>query len=173
MQAQTLEQPAAPAPGKKAPPVVDVKLIVPFINSVRSVFQTMVKVETTVNRPQLKADSGALYDVSSIVGFSGDVIGNVIVSLQMKAAQKLVAAFAGAVIEPTSPDFVDAVGELANMIAGGAKKHLGNAASITVPSVVIGKGHQIARLSDVPCIVIPCQTPVGDFAVEVNIKKLQ
>jgi CheY-specific phosphatase CheX len=58
------------------------------------------------------------------------------------------------------------------MIAGGAKKHLGNAASITVPSVIIGSGHQIARLSDVPCVVIPCTSPVGDFAVEVNIKQL-
>jgi chemotaxis protein CheX len=62
------------------------------------------------------------------------------------------------------------VGELANMIAGGAKKDLGCVASISCPSVVIGPGHTIARLSDVPCIVIPCKTPVGDFAVEINIK---
>jgi hypothetical protein len=41
-----------------------------------------------------------------------------------------------------------------------------------VPSVIIGSGHQIARLSDVPCVVIPCTSPVGDFAVEVNIKQL-
>jgi chemotaxis protein CheX len=75
-------------------------------------------------------------------------------------------------LEPGTADFTDAVGELANMIAGGAKKHLGNAASITVPSVIIGKGHQIARLSDVPCLVIPCTTAAGDFAVEINIKKL-
>ena len=45
----------APAP-KKAAPTVDVKLIIPFVNSVRSVFQTMVKVETTVNPPRLKTD---------------------------------------------------------------------------------------------------------------------
>ena len=90
----------------------------------------------------------------------------------MSAAAALVSAFAGAPIEPSSPDFADAIGELANMIAGGAKKHLGNSASITVPSIIVGKGHQIARLSDVPCIVIPCTTPAGDFAVEVNIKQI-
>ena len=157
---------------KKAAPTVDVKLIIPFVNSVRSVFQTMVKVATTVNAPRLKTDPCSSYDVSGIIGFSGDVIGNVVVSLQMSAAQALVSAFAGMPIEPGSPDFADAIGELANMIAGGAKKHLGNAASITVPSIIIGKGHQIARLSDVPCIVIPCSTPAGDFAVEVNIKQL-
>jgi chemotaxis protein CheX len=157
---------------KKPAPAINPKLIAPFVNSVRSVFQTMVKVETTVQMPRLKADPCPSYDVSGIIGFSGDVIGNVVVSLQMAAAKSLVAAFAGMPIEPGTPDFSDAIGELANMIAGGAKKHLGLAASITVPSVIIGRGHQIARLSDVPCIVIPCVTPAGDFAVEVNVKQV-
>ncbi len=76
-------------------------------------------------------------------------------------------------LEFGTPDFADAVGELANMIAGGAKRHLGNLASITVPSVVIGSGHVIARLTDVPCIVIPCQTDAGSFAVEVSIKQIK
>jgi len=70
-------------------------------------------------------------------------------------------------------DFADAIGELANMIAGSAKKDLGHTASISVPNVVIGGGHIIARLSEVPCLVIPCRTPVGNFAVEVNIKTVQ
>jgi chemotaxis protein CheX len=166
-----IQSPTTTAP-RKATPAVDVKLIVPFVNSVRSVFQTMVKIATTVNPPRLKADPCPLYDVSGIIGFSGDVIGSVVVSLQMSAAQALVSAFAGMPIEPNSPDFTDAIGELANMIAGGAKKDLGNAASITVPSIIIGNGHKIARLSDVPCIVIPCTTAAGDFAVEVNIKQV-
>ena len=153
--------------------VLDPKLIVPFVQSVRSVFQTMINIETTVERPHVKCDPAPSYDVSGIIGFHGDVIGNVVISLQMEAAQKLVGAFAGMEISPDSPDFVDAVGELANMIVGGAKKHLGNAASITVPSVIIGKGHRIARLSDVPCLVIPCTTAAGNFAVEVNIKKIK
>ena len=157
----------------KPTPVLDPKLIVPFVQSVRSVFQTMVNIETTVERPHVKCDPCPSYDVSGIIGFHGDVVGNVVISLQIEAAQKLVAAFAGMEIPPNSPDFVDAVGELANMIAGGAKKNLGNAASITVPSVIIGKGHQIARLSDVPCLIIPCKTAVGNFAVEVNIKKVR
>ena len=166
---QTQTPTVAPA---KAAPVLDPKLIVPFVQSVRNVFQTMVNIETTVERPHVKSEPCPSYDVSAIIGFHGDVVGNVVISLQMGAAKKLVASFAGMEMEPGSADFVDAVGELANMIAGGAKKHLGNAASISVPSVIVGKGHQIARLSDVPCLVIPCTTAVGNFAVEVNIKKL-
>jgi len=165
MQATT---PPTAEPGKRINPA----LIAPFVNSVRSVFQTMVKVETTVTRPYLKNDSTPSYDVSSIIGFTGDVTGSVVISLQMAAAKALTSSFAGMPIEANTPEFTDAIGELANMIAGGAKKHLGAAAGITVPTVVIGAGHQIVRLSDVPCVVIPCQTPVGNFAVEVNIKQL-
>lgn len=149
---------------------INPKLIVPFINSVRQVFATMVKIPTTVERPHLKTVPAPQYDVSAIVGFSGDVIGSVVVSFQQKAAVAMVSSFAGMPIDPATSDFADAVCELANMIAGGAKKDLGHNASITVPSVVIGAGHQIARLSDVPCLVVPCKTEVGDFAVEVNIK---
>ncbi len=93
-----------------------------------------------------------------------------IVSLQQAAAVKLVTAFTGMEMDPSSTDFCDAIGELANMIAGSAKKDLQLLASITVPTVILGNGHKVARLSGVPCIVIPCHTPAGDFAVEVNIK---
>lgn len=152
-------------------PVIDPKLIVPFVASVKNVFATMVGVQTEVQRPHIKADPAPLHDVSSIIGFSGQVVGNVVVTFQMKAALKLAAAFAGTPMEATSADFADAIGELANMIAGNAKKSLGALASITVPSVVVGAGHIIARLSDVPCVVIPCKTAAGDFAVEVSIRK--
>ena len=151
---------------------INPKLIVPFVDSVRNVFATMVGVQTTVQRPHLKTQRAPTYDVSSIIGFSGDIVGSVVVSFQKEAAERLASAFAGTSITADMPDFPDAIGELANMIAGGAKKHLGTLASITVPSVVIGHGHVIARLSDVPCIIIPCQTPVGNFAVEISIKQL-
>ena len=154
------------------PPAINPKMIVPFVNSVRNVFATMVKVQTTLGKPALKSTPTLSYDVSGVIGFSGQAIGSVVVSFQRNAAEALASAFAGTPLKIEEPDFADAIGELANMIAGNAKKDLGTVASITVPSVIIGAGHTIARLSDVPCVVIPCSTPVGDFAVEVNIKQV-
>jgi chemotaxis protein CheX len=163
---------ATATPAEKPKPTIDVKLIVPFVNSVRSVFATMVKVGTEVERPRLKMQPAPSYDVSSIIGFSGQIVGSVVVSFQREAAEALASAFACTPLTLTDADFPDAIGELANMIAGGAKTQLGSLANITVPNVVIGSGHVIARLSGVPCIEIPCKTPVGNFAVEVNIKQL-
>ena len=152
---------------------VSVKLIVPFINSVRSVFDKMLGAATTFERPSVKTVPVPLYDVSAIIGFSGTIVGSVVVSFPKSTAIRAVAAFTGMELTPDHPDFADAVGELANMIAGGAKKDIGANAGITCPSVIIGSGHSIARLRDVPCFAIPCSGELGSFAVEVSIKEVK
>jgi chemotaxis protein CheX len=148
----------------------DVKLIAPFVDSVRSVFKTMAQVETTVLKPYLKT-SNDQYHVFGIIGFSGDLKGIVTVCFTQPAATRLVEAFTGSAMEVDSPHFADAVGELANMIAGAAKSKIGFDASITVPSVIIGDRCHMAPMTDAPCVVIPCTSPLGDFAVEVCIKQ--
>jgi chemotaxis protein CheX len=167
-----MTQAATGSSSAATPASLDSKLIVPLVNSIRAVFSTMVKLEVKIDRPHVKCSPAPTYDVSGIIGLGGDLIGSIVVSFQLEAAAKIVSIFAGTTLDPHSADFPDAVGELANMIAGGAKKAFGGLASITVPNVIIGTGHTVARLSDVPCLVIPCQTPVGNFAVEVSIKQV-
>jgi chemotaxis protein CheX len=154
-------------------PTTSPTLIVPFTNAVREVFQKMAGVKTTVNTPYLKTRTTSSYSICGIIGFTGQISGAVVVSFSDAAAKKLVEAFAGITVEISHPDFADAVGELANMIAGSAKHHLGGTASISVPSVVIGKGYSVANMSNSQCIVIPCGSPYGDFTVEVSIKRNQ
>jgi chemotaxis protein CheX len=146
------------------------ELILPFVNSARTVLSTMAGIETTVAKPFLRNDTVLKHDVSGIIGFTGGVEGSVVIGLDLPVAKSIVKAFAGMELDADSPDFSDAVGELANMIAGSAKRHLNAVAGISVPTVVIGIGHSTARLRDVPCVVIPCSTPNGDFSVEVNIR---
>jgi len=149
---------------------LDSKLILPFVRSTMNVFTTMVKVTPEIGKPHMKEKVETTFDVSGIIGFSGDIVGSVVVSYQLETARSLINALVGMEIDPKSSDFADGIGELANMIAGNAKKDLGVVANIAVPTVIIGRGHIIGRLSDVPCIVIPCRTSVGEFTVEVNIK---
>lgn len=149
---------------------IDTKLILPFINSVKSVLKMMLGVETKIERPRVKSVPGTEYDYSGIISFSGNIVGTVVLSCKKDTAIKLVERFAGSEVPPDTSDFADALGELTNMITGAAKKDLGAAASISVPTVIMGKGHMVARPSDVPCLVIPCVTELGEFAVEISIK---
>lgn len=162
----------ATKPPTVSPPALNPKVILPFINSARSVMSTMLGVETVIGRPKVKILPGPAYDCSGIVSFSGDVVGVVIVSFPKKAAMKFIEAFAGSPVVVDSPDFIDALGELTNMIAGGAKKDLGTAANISVPTVIIGSGHIVAGPSNVPCLCVPCTTTLGEFEINICVKQL-
>ena len=153
------------APG---PATFEKQLVAPFMESVATVFRTMIGVDVRVSSPYVKITSGQ-FNVFGIIGFSGELRGNVVVSFTQDSAEKVVEAFTGEKVDRGSPQFSDAVGELANMIVGSAKSKLGFNANISVPSVVMGDC-QIATPSDVPCVVIPCTSPIGDFAVEVCIR---
>lgn len=147
-------------------------LVACFVKSVKNVLTTMAGIQCQLGTPALKASPAPTHDVSALVGFSGEVTGSVVVTFSEKAAIDVVEAFAGEELSLDSEDFADAIGELCNMIAGNAKKDFGLKANIGIPTVIIGPGHTVARLRDVPCIVVPCTSEVGDFAVEINIKQV-
>jgi chemotaxis protein CheX len=151
---------------------VDPKLVSTFVNSAHNVMSTMVNIDFEVGKPELKHDPKPAFDVSGIIGFSGEVIGSVVVSFTEETAKEIVKAFTMEEMDIHDEDFADAIGELCNMIAGNAKKDFGLEANITTPNVIVGKGHSISRLSYVPCVIIPCSCEAGPFAVEVNIKQV-
>lgn len=150
---------------------MDPAYIKPFIASIHNVFSTMMQLPVSVNEPSLKSDPGTSCDVSGIIGMSGDVVGSVVLSFPRETAERVVTLFSGQKLDPGTADFADAVGELVNMVSGGAKAMFKDRrVSISCPSVVVGAGHHVARQSDAPTICIPCTTDCGDFVIEVTIQ---
>ena len=146
--------------------------ITPFISSIQNVFGTMLQLPVQIGEPSIKNSPTTSYDVSGIIGMSGDVTGSVVLSFPLEAAERMVSLFCGMELPSDSPDFPDAIGELVNMVSGGAKAQFdGKTVSITTPSVVIGANHRINVPSDTPVIVIPCQTDCGEVALEIAIKE--
>ena len=74
---------------------MDPQYITPFIKSTKNVFSTMLNMPVTIDEPSIKAGSPATYDVSGIIGMSGDVVGSVVLSFPKETAEKLVTAFCG------------------------------------------------------------------------------
>ncbi len=150
--------------------VINPTIIKAFVFSTKNVLATMVNTQCTIGKPYLKEKNSSTYDVSGIVGFTGDIVGSVVIRFTKETALNLIESFTGERFSEDSDDFTDAIGELSNMIAGNAKSEFGLSAGISIPSVIVGPNHNVARMSDVPCVVIPCETPSGKLAVEVNIK---
>ena len=150
---------------------MDSQFIIPFIESVHNVFETMLQLQVQVAAPSIKPADSASHDVSGIIGMSGDVEGTIVLGFPTATAERAVAAFTGMEMDSRHEDFADAIGELVNMVSGGAKaKFVNRRVSITCPSVIIGQHHTVARRKDMPTIHIPCEAELGKFSVDVTLR---
>ncbi len=148
---------------------MDVRYINPFVAGIKNVFSTMVHTEITIGKPYVvAANEEPSSDVSSVIGLSGDAVGCVVLSLPMETAINAAGRFAGIEMDQNHPDFTDALGELANMVAGHAKSKLeGLSVSISLPSVIIGRDHVVSQSRQKPRLLLPCDSDLGKFQVEV------
>ncbi len=151
---------------------MDASHIVCFVRSVQNVFQTMLQMHVDVGKPALKQERQPAYDVSGIIGMSGDVEGTVVLSFPTATAERITSVFTGMELDRAHEDFADAVGELVNMVSGGAKAQLQQQINMSCPSVVVGSDHVVFGRKDTACIVIPCSSECGEFAVEVAIRQV-
>lgn len=147
------------------------KDIAPFVRSLSNVFSTMLQIHITAENPRFKDPANPCFDVSAIIGLSEDVTGAVVLSFPSETATRIVELFTGCKIEVDDPDFADAVGELVNMVAGGAKVEFENRrVSISCPSVIVGANHRVFQQKNSPIIEIPCECECGAFSLLVSMK---
>ena len=150
---------------------MDTQLFLPFAESIQSVFSTMLALDVTVGDVEPVGESED-HDVSGIIGLSGDVTGNAALCFKSETASKIVESFVGMAMDPGSEDFSDAIGELANMVAGSAKAmYDGLHVSLTCPSVVVGLNHKVRSQREIPAVKVPCQCAHGSFFIEVSLKR--
>jgi chemotaxis protein CheX len=142
----------------------------PFLTSTISVFDTMLRCKLERGNPYLKNGTQPHHEVSGVIGLSGKAQGTVVLGLSREAA--LGAAEAMLLERPPeiNGDVTDAVGELVNIIAGGAKAKLEHLnMSMSLPTVITGKSHCIEFPRKVTPICIPFKSPWGDITVEVGL----
>lgn len=151
-----------------------VEYINPFVRAVASVFETMMGVRLSRQPIYVKNGAQPAHEVSGIIGLSGKAVGTVVLSLSREAAMRATQALLGERPHDLNSDVVDAVGELTNMIAGGAKAQLEQfSMSVSLPTVITGKCHAIEFPTRVTPICIPFECELGDVTVEVGLVELQ
>ena len=150
---------------------MDVKFINPFLVAVQNIFDTMIDLSFSIGKPALKKDPVPSYEVSGIIGLSGSVSGCAVINLSKELALKLASALLDEEFTELNDDCTDAIGEIANMIAGNAKTDFPvENTSISVPSVVVGK-HKMTYPSGVPIVSIPCETSGGQLVIDIALKQ--
>lgn len=149
-----------------------VEYINPFVQGTTSVFSTMLGWELQRGGIFAKNSSQPEFEVSGIIGLSGRAVGCVVLSMSRSAALQVAESMLGETASEINDTVVDAVGELANMIAGSSKAKLEQfQLSISIPTVIIGKGFAIAFPKEVPRVCIPFDSPYGPLTLEIGFKE--
>ena len=145
----------------------------PFLLSTSNVFNTMVGIEPKKLDVYLKEpEEKFAYDISGVIGLAGEANGYVTISMPEELAFTIVENFVGEKKSEIDEDVTDAIGEILNMIAGGAKQafsEMGLRFKISIPNVITGKEHSIARKSDIPSIVIRYGIDDKEFIIEAAL----
>ena len=148
-----------------------VEWINPFLAATVDTFRRMANTKVTPGKPYLFTHQQNSKDISGVIGLSGTLKGAVVIGMPQAVALATVQRLIGTKYETLTPEVSDAMGELANIIAGYAKKDItGEEIQIALPTVVFGPKHVVSFPSDVPLVVIPFDSEIGSFVIEVGMK---
>lgn len=149
---------------------MNVEFINPFLDATLNVITTMAFIELKAGKPFIKKGEEPLGDITGVIGFVGDrLMGSMAIVFPKECALKIVSSMLGEEITEMNSDIIDAVGELTNMISGGAKRDLsekGFAFEMAIPSMITGRQHTVYHKTKGHVLVIPFEMEEGIFYVE-------
>ena len=126
--------------------------IQPFVKVCVSVFRNFCHIEVKPGRVFFitREEYEKLWDISGIIGLSGEVSGAVAISMADQTAVQITKALTGKDHSSFDYDVTDAIGEIINIIAGNVKKDFEEELRIRIslPSIVKGKNHSIVWPSE-------------------------
>ncbi len=143
-----------------------------FIASTTFVFKTMLGWEIEVQASERDDEFQPGHDVTGVIGLAGSIEGTLVVSLDKEVAFASAEAFIGERPTTINSDVLDLVGELANMIGGGAKDRLDLPGVVLgLPTTVSGKDYRISFKPDVEIETVQFQTPSGPLTILIAMRR--
>ena len=121
--------------------------IQPFIKVCETVFRDFCKTDVKAGRVffATKDEYETSWDISGIIGFSGEASGAVAISLKDVTALKITELLTETEHTSLDDDVTDAIGEIINIITGNVKKYFEDEfrVKISLPTIVKGEAHSI------------------------------
>lgn len=155
---------------------MNVEFINPFLSSLINVLSTMAQTQLKPGKPCIKTDEIACGDVSGLIGMVGpQTRGSFSITFDEELALTIMERMLGERPDAIDEEVTDMVGEITNMVTGGAKNLLGEKGfdfDMATPIVVSGKGHTITHKSQGKKIIMPFSCDAGNANIEVSFDKL-
>jgi len=146
----------------------------PFIKNTCHILKTMAAIEVEFKKVYFSNTIRIFGDVSGIMGLSGKSEGTLVVTFYWDLAKLIIAKMMGTEEDSIDAELIhDGVSEIINMISGSTKKEFVGKPyhfEISLPSVVVGPGHQIGYFQNTSVAVLIFQVGSQSFALHVFIR---
>ncbi|CAM3460774.1 chemotaxis protein CheX [Polaromonas hydrogenivorans] len=126
----------------------DLKL---FVDSIRTYLKVTTRQEPQITSAFLGTEDLEGFEFNGIVTFSGSHNGHVVVSMPARLVREILLLQHETDLRDSN--LLDAVGEIANTLAGNARKSLGSELDISVPVKVQGLNSIKARVRKHPYVI--------------------
>lgn len=151
---------------------MDILMINALLNSLFTIFATMVRLEIQAGVPVLKQNNIAKGEASGLIGMkAAGTSGSVALSLTLPTIRVISGSMLGEEFTSINKDATDLVGELTNMLVGGAKRILsekGHDFDMHTPQLLVGDGHEIVHHHGGQTVLVPIMIDQNEFYIELN-----
>ena len=150
---------------------MEVNIADKLIDSVEEIFSTMVFMEVSTEGPMTEGKESIFSHFSAMIGLSGDMMAMISIHCSAYIAMDIAGAMLDTEFDDIDDDVKDALGEVANMVAGWLKSRLlddGFDVILSIPTTVTGKSYNITSPKRSNRMVIPFDLVQGQFFVDMK-----
>lgn len=142
-----------------------------IIESTEEIFETMIFMDISTDGCMAEGKESIFSYFSAMIGLSGDLMAMITIHCSAYIAMDIAGAMLDTEFDEIDADVKDALGEVANMIAGGLKsRFLDENVEVTlaIPTTVMGKSYSISTPKRSNRFIIPFNLVQGQFFVEMR-----
>lgn len=135
------------------------------------IFNCMIFIDITASPPLTAGEQAIGCQVSAMIGLTGGLSAMLGIHCPGAVGLAVAGAMLGMQLEEVDADVKDALGEIANMLAGGIKERLSTEnidLELAIPTAVAGKSYVISAPIGSQRVVVPFTISQGQFFVEIK-----
>jgi len=151
-----------------------VEYINPFIESTYDLFSTMLGSKAIRGGVGLAKPDANPRDIMALIGLSGMARGMVALAFPIETALNMVNRLLGTQIRVVDDTVSDAIAEMVNIVAGGAKAKISadmeKPIDLSLPTVVRGNNYNVDYPSGSVWLEVPFNSDLGSFTLRVTFE---
>lgn len=141
-----------------------------IVTGTQDVFSTMLMVDLESKAAIENKECEIRSNLTSMIGLGGGVRGLLAIHCPASVAKAITGAFLGVEVDELNDDVKDAIGEIANMVAGNLKvsyAKIGVSVELAIPTSIVGESFYVSGIADANRIIVPLKMVDDTFWVEL------